>query len=117
MYSMALQKTTHILAIGGKSVEDARWEDNQVVLFQADTHPLIGQTPYIKESFAIHDVPNLLVLVQVLVEEHLNFFFVHVAHLVGRDDDLVPVLVGALIGDLIDFCHGWTAVIEDTELV
>lgn len=98
-------------------MEDARREDNQVVLFQADTHPLIAQAPHVKESLAVHDIPDLLVLVQVLVEEHLDFFFVHVAHLVGRDDDLVPVLVGALVGDLINLCNGWTAVVEDTEFV
>ena len=75
-----------------------RRQHNQIPLLQPNPHPLIALTPHIEEARAIQDVPDFLVLVQVLVEERLHFFFVDGAHLLGRDGDFVPVLVVALFG-------------------
>lgn len=107
----------HILCIGSESMEDPTRQNDQVLLLQPDPHPLILLAPHIKESLPIQDVPDLLVFMQVLVEEHVHLLLIHVAHLVGRDGDLVAVPVGASIGDGVDIGDGGTAVVDHAELL
>lgn len=66
---------------------------NQIILLQKDPNPLIALTSHIKESRAIPDVSNLLILVQVLVEEALDLLFVDSAHLLWGNSDDIAVLV------------------------
>lgn len=88
----------------------------QIALFQPDPDPIIGSIPYIKEAIAFEYISNFFVFVEVLVEEHLHFLFVNGAHLLWRDNDLIPVLVGSLGGDLVDRGDRRAVVIEDSEL-
>lgn len=108
---------THILRIGGEAMKNATGQDDQILLLQPDPHPLILLAPHIKKPLPIQDVPNLLIFVQMLVEEHVHLFLVHVAHLLGRDGDLVAVLVGASVGDGVDVGDGGAAVVDDAQLL
>lgn len=93
---MKERKISHVGLISSESVKDARGKDDEVVLFQLDAHPLVALVAHVKVALAAADVANLLVLVQVLVEEHLDLVLVHVAHLLRRHDNLVAVLVAAV---------------------
>jgi hypothetical protein len=58
--------------------------------------PVIVSTSNIKETFAIEDVSDFLVLVEMLIEEHFHFSLVRSAHLLWRNRNLVPILVRSL---------------------
>lgn len=51
----------------------------------------------------------------MLVEEHLDLLFVDCAHLVGRDGDLISVLVVTLFGECIDVGDLGASAVDDTE--
>jgi hypothetical protein len=97
-------------------VIDARRHDHQVVLVQLYPHPIVVLAPHVEEAAAVEDVSDLFVLMQMLVEEHLDLVFVDVAHSLWRDGDLVAVLVSPLLGNGVDVRHGWVVVVQDAEL-
>lgn len=80
---------------------NSRRHNHQIALLQPQPNPGIVLAPNIKVTPTGENVSNLLVLVQVLVEEGLDFLLV-ARQQVGGDFDLVAVLVGALGGDLVD---------------
>lgn len=98
--------STHVLVISSKPMIDPRRQYNQITLLQPNPHPIIALTPDIEKPRAIENVPNLLVLVEMLVEETLHLLFVDVAHFFGRNGDLIPVLVAALLCYRIDLVIG-----------
>jgi len=106
----------YVLAVRCEAVEYASRKDDQIVLLQSNPNPFILRISDIKESIAIKDVSDLLVLVQVFIEEHLDFFFVYSAHLVGRYSDFISVLVRARRGNLVDRGDGGAVMVEDAEL-
>lgn len=63
---------THILLIGGKAMIDTRRQDDQIILLDAQADPLVILATDVKVPGAVEDIPNLLVLVQMLVEEGAN---------------------------------------------
>lgn len=77
-------------------------KNDQVIRLQEDAHPLVALVTDIEVSMTIPDVPNFLVLMQVLVEKALDLLLVDIPHLLGRNGDLVTVLVPALFGQLVD---------------
>lgn len=93
-------KSTHILIISRKPVVNPRRHNHQIALLQPQPHPRIVLTPHIKVSAASQNVPNLLVLVQVLVEESFDLLLV-TGEEGRRNLNLVAVLVAALGGDLV----------------
>ena len=90
---------------------------DQIVFLQLNSNPLIAPTPHIKEARSVPDVPNLLVLMQMLVEERLDLLLVDIAHLLGRNGDYISVLVASLAGKLIDVCDVCEAEVEDAQLL
>jgi hypothetical protein len=92
------------------------WKDDHVVLLELDPHPVVILAPNVEIALAPPNVPNLLILVQVLVEKHLNLILIHFAHLLWRDNDLITVLVAALFGDLVDTFQLRETVVEDANL-
>jgi hypothetical protein len=78
-----------------------RRHNHQIALLQPQPNPRIVLAPHIKIPATPQDIPYLLVFVQVLVEESLDFFFVTGQEVRG-DFDLVAVLVVALGGDFVD---------------
>lgn len=92
---------THVLLIRRKSMINPRGHDHQIALLQPNADPIVLLAADIKKSAARQDVADLLVLVQVLVEEILDFLLV-ARQQRGRDLDLVAVLVRALRRDLVD---------------
>lgn len=92
---------------------DARWQDDEILLLEANAHPVVAGVADVKESLAIENVPNFLVLVQVLGEERLHLLLVNGAHLLRGHRDLVPVLVTALLCDRIDVAHRRASAVED----
>ena len=82
-----------VLAVRGEAVIDPSGQNDQIVLLKSDSHPVIGLAANIEETLAIKNVPDLFVLMEMLVEEHLHLLLVHCAHLVRADDDLISVLV------------------------
>lgn len=72
---------------------DTRRQDDEVSLVQMDPDPAVGAVADVKVAVAVANVPNLLILVQVLREEGFDLVFVGVAHLLGRHGDLVAVAV------------------------
>lgn len=94
---------------------DARGQNNHVVLVQADADPLIVLPSHVEVPLAVEDVPDFLIFVQVLGEEHLYFFFVNVAHSRWRHAHLVAVLVAPLGGELVDGFEGRAVVVHHTQ--
>lgn len=94
---------------------DARRQDDQIVLRQPDAHPLVLLAADVEVALAVADVPDLLVLVEVLGEEHLHLVLVHVAHGLGRDGHLVAVLVSALRGQGVHDVNGRAVAVDDAQ--
>ncbi len=53
----------------------------------------------------------------MFIEEHLDLFLVDITHFGWRYDDLIAILVGALLGDLVDLRDSGAAMIEYAEFV
>jgi hypothetical protein len=94
---------------------NARGKNQEIILDQTNAHPVVILAANVKESFAIKNIPNLLVLMQMLVEERLDFFLVDVAHFLGRDGDFVAVFVAAVAGESIDVGDLRTQPVDDAE--
>lgn len=92
---------TYILLISSKPMINPRWHNHQIPLLQPNPHPLVPLTPHIKVSSPIQDIPDLLILVQVLVEEILDLLLV-VGQSGWGDFDGVAVLVVSVFGDAVD---------------
>ena len=78
--------------------------------------PFISLASDIEESSTITDVSDLLVLMQVLIEEHLDLFLVDIAHLLWGNGDYIAVLVASLQSKLIDICLVGESVVENAKL-
>jgi hypothetical protein len=109
-------RATHVVTIGSETMKDPRRQDDQIILLQPNSHPLILGISNIKESVPIKYIPDFFILVQVLVEKHLYFLLVDDAHFVGGDGDFISILVGALLSDIVDGRDTGAAMVEDTEL-
>jgi hypothetical protein len=106
---------THISLIRRKAMIYPRRQHQQIILFQSNPYPLVPLAAHVEIPVPVQDVPDLLVLVQVLFEEHLDLVFVDGAHLVGRDGDFVAVLVGALRRNGVDGRDTGAVPVEDAE--
>jgi hypothetical protein len=60
----------------------------------------------IKVALPPSDISNLLVLMQVLREERLDLGFVCFTHGLGRDFDLIAILVASFGSEIVDFLNG-----------
>lgn len=89
---------------------------NQIILLQVYPHPLVALAPHIKEPSTISNVPNLLILMQMLMEEHLNLLLVNIPHLLGRNSDHIAILVTSLFRQLVDILLVRKAVVQDAEV-
>jgi hypothetical protein len=95
---------------------NARRHNHQVMLLQLNPHPIITLTSHIKKAPTIKNIPDLLILVQVLVEEILHFFFVHVAHGLWGNGNFIAVLVIAFRGNGVHVIQIWEVESLDAEL-
>jgi hypothetical protein len=110
------ERSTYVLRVGRETVVDTRRQHDEILLLEADAHPLVLLTADIKVALSVQDVANLLVLVKVLVEERLYLLFVHGAHLLRGNGNLIAVLVTALFGDGIDLGDLGAAAVENAQL-
>lgn len=78
-----------------------RRHNHEIALLQSQSNPRIILAPHIKVPSTAQNISNLLIFVQVLVEEGLDFLLV-AGQEVGGNLDLVAVLVVALGGDFVD---------------
>ena len=92
---------------------DAARQDDQITLLKPNPDPIVALTSDIKVTRTIKNVSNLLVLVQMLTEESLHFFLVNVAHLLGTDGNLIPVLVVARCSNLVNARDFGDVVVDD----
>lgn len=90
-------------------------KNNQIILTQPNTHPFILLPTHIKVPLSIANVPNLLVLMQMLTKERLHLLLVDVAHGLRRDADFVAVLVATFSGQGVDEVDGWAVAVEDAD--
>lgn len=107
---------TYVGLVCGKSMVNTGGQNDEIVFVKMNANPALVFAPYVKVALAATDVTNLLVLVKVLVEEGLDLFFVHRAHLFRRDKDLITVLVASFLGKFIHTIDLWYAIVYDTEL-
>lgn len=105
---------TYVLLIRCEPMVDTSRKNNHIVLVQEDTNPLILLAADIEVSFSIKDIADLLVLVQVLGEEHLDLLLVDIAHGLRGHADLVAILVPTLCGKFIDGLDGRAVVVSYT---
>jgi hypothetical protein len=91
-----------VALVSGEAVVNTRRENKQVVLLEQNAHPVVVLASNVKVSTSTENVTDLLVLVQMLSEERLDLCLVDVAHGLGRDGDLVTVLVFALLRKVVD---------------
>ena len=94
---------------------NARRQDQQIILLHPHPNPLVAQRAHIEKALPVQNIANLLVLVQVLVEEHAHFVFVGVAHRGRGDGDLVAVLVRPFGRDDVHAADFGAAVVQDAE--
>lgn len=112
---MRCSEDTYVLLIGREPVVNTSRKNNHIILVQTDTDPLILLAAHIEISFAVEDIADLLVLVQVLSEEHLHLFLVDIAHSLRGDAHLIAILVPALRGKLIHRLDSRAVVIQHTQ--
>lgn len=93
---------TYVLIIRSEPVIDSRGQNNQIILLQLDANPLVPLVPHIKVSFSIADISDFFVLMQVFIEEHLDFVFVNVTHLLRAHDNDIAVLVASFRRQLVN---------------
>jgi hypothetical protein len=93
---------TYILRISGESMIDTRRQNYEITLLHGDANPVVLNATDIKIAISIEDIPNLLVLMQVLVKEHLHLILVNGAHRLRRHDALIAVLVVSFLRELVD---------------
>jgi len=67
----------YISFICGEPMVDSGRHDHQIKFIQLDSHPIIILVSHIEEPRAIQDVPNLLILVQMLIEEGFHLLLIH----------------------------------------
>jgi hypothetical protein len=96
---------------------NSRRQNNQIAFLEPNSHPVVTLAPNIKVTRTIQNVPDLLILMQMLVEERLHLLFVDVAHLLWADGDFIPVLVAAGCSNRFDAGDFRDAVVDDTELL
>lgn len=87
---------------------------NQIILLQPYANPFITLTPYIEEPSPISNISDLFILMQMLIEEHLYFLLVNIAHLLRRDRDYIAILVASLCGELVDIVFICEVVVENS---
>ena len=90
-------------------------QNNQIILSEANPHPLVLAVPHIKVPLPVTDIADLLVLMQMLGEEHLHLALVGVAHGRRRHGHLVAVLVAALGGQRVDHVDRGAVAVEDAD--
>lgn len=95
-----MARLTHIFLIRGEPMVYAGRKADQISLMDPQPDPVISFIPHIKEPRAFQDVPDLLILMQVFVEEGLHLAVINLTHSGWRDGDLIPVVVVAI------FCYG-----------
>ena len=78
---------------------DSSREDEHVPRLRKDADPLVVLVADVEVALAVEDVADLLVLVDVLAEEHVYLLVVRGSHDAGRDGDLVAVGIVARSGD------------------
>jgi len=96
-----IRKETHVLVVRGETVVNARRHDHEITLLEPQAHPVVILAPDIKVSSTGQNVADLFVFVQVLVEEGLHLLLV-AGEKLGRNLNLVAVLIVALGSDLVD---------------
>lgn len=92
-----------------------RGQNDQIILLQPNPDPVVILASDIEITGPVADVPNLLVLMEMLAEEHLDLVFVDGAHGGGRDGDFIAVLVVAVFGDGVDGRDRGAMVVENAE--
>lgn len=95
---------------------DATWQDDQITLLKPDPDPVVSFTPDIEVTRSVQNVPDLLIFMQMLVEERLDLFLVNITHLLWAYCDLIPVLVVAGCGNLVNTRNVGNAVVDDSQL-
>jgi hypothetical protein len=90
-----------IRLVCSETMVDARRQDEQIVLLELNTDPVVVFASNVEIPLAAPDISDLFIFVEMLVEEGLDFFFVNVAHLLWRDIDFIPVLIAPLLGKLV----------------
>lgn len=106
--------STHVRLIRREPMINARGHDHQVVFLEPDPHPLVALAAHVEVASAVEDVPDLLVLVQVLGEEVLDLGLV-LGQRRRRDGHFVAVLVVALGGQRIDGVEVWVVEVADAQ--
>lgn len=104
---------TYVLFISCEPMIYARRQYDPVEFVEADSNPLISYRPNIEKAIALKDVSDLLVLMQVLIEEHFHLIFVHTTHGLRRDSNNITILIVALCRQLVDSLNFWVAKIEN----
>lgn len=107
---------TYVVLVRGETVVNARRKHKEIGLFECDPDPVVFLAPHIEEATTFDDIADLLILVQVLVEEVLDLFFV-VWQSGGRDGNLVAVLVVALLGQSIHIIERRVVEVKNAQLL
>lgn len=95
------KEDSYVFAVSREPMVDASGEDDQIILHQPNAYPVITLASNIEEAFSVSDPADLLILVQMLVEEHLHLLLVYRPHLLGGYRDLISVLVAPLLCECV----------------
>lgn len=66
-----------------------------------NSEPFVSFVPDVEVTVTLEDVPDLLVFMEVLIEEHLDLVLVHITHCRWRDCNHVPIFIVALRSQLV----------------
>lgn len=107
---------TYVVLVRGETVVDARGKHEKIRLFECDPDPVVFLAPHIEEATTFDDIADLLILVQVLMEEVLDLFFV-VWQSGRRDGNLVAILVVTLLGQSVHIVERRIVEVKNAQLL
>lgn len=94
---------------------DTRRQNQQIVLFNQDADPFISLAANIEVAFAIKDVADFLVFVQVFAEKHFHFLLVDGTHFLRGDSEFITVLVAAFSSEVVDIVDRRASLVDNTK--
>lgn len=72
--------STHVIVVKSEPMIDPGRHDHEIILLKRNSDPVVVLVPNVEVSAAVQHVPNLLILMDMLIEEHLQLRFVDIAH-------------------------------------
>jgi hypothetical protein len=88
---------------------------NGRLTIKTDPNPVISFAADVEIAISLENISDLFILVQMLIEKHLDFFLIDITHLLWRDGNHISILVVALRCQIVNSLDLWEVKVEDAK--